>query len=83
VVRELGRHEEHLLLSRPGSVDAIADAIVRLRGDPALAATLSANARRLVEERYTWARAVESLTGVYRSCSTGLQSCRRDDAAIS
>ena len=66
VVRELGRHEEHLLLSRPGSVDAIAEAIMRLRGDPELAATLSSNARQLVEERYTWAHAVASLTALYR-----------------
>ena len=66
VVRELGRHEEHLLLTRPGSVDAIAEAIVRLRGDPALAAMLSSNARRLVEGRYTWERAVRSLIDVYR-----------------
>jgi glycosyltransferase involved in cell wall biosynthesis len=66
VVRELGRHEEHLLLTRPGSVDAIAQAILRLRGDPALAAMLSSNARRLVEERYTWEYAVASLTAVYR-----------------
>jgi len=66
VVRELGRHEEHLLLARPGSVDAIAEAIVRLRGDPTLAATLSSNARQLVEDRYTWAHSVESLTALYR-----------------
>jgi glycosyltransferase involved in cell wall biosynthesis len=66
VVRELGRHEEHLLLTRPGSVDAIAEAIVRLHGDPALAATLSSNARRLVEERYMWEHAVRSLIAVYR-----------------
>jgi glycosyltransferase involved in cell wall biosynthesis len=71
VVGELGRHEEHLLLTRPGSVDAIAEAIVRLRGDPALAATLSSNARRLVEERYTWEHAVRSLTDVYRKVPTG------------
>jgi glycosyltransferase involved in cell wall biosynthesis len=75
VVRELGRHEEHLLLTRPGSVDAIAEAIVRLRGDPALAAALSSNARRLVEERFTWARALTSLTTLYRGF---LQSGVRD-----
>jgi glycosyltransferase involved in cell wall biosynthesis len=66
VVRELGRHEEHLLLCRPGSVDAIAEAIMRLRGDPALAVILSSNARRLVEERFTWAQAVRSLIDEYR-----------------
>ena len=66
VVRELGRHEEHLLLSRPGSVDAIAEAVMRLRCDPALATNLASNARRLVEERYTWTHAVASLIAVYR-----------------
>jgi glycosyltransferase involved in cell wall biosynthesis len=66
VVRELGRNEEHLLLFRPGSVDAIAEAIMRLRADPALAVILSSNARRLVEERYTWPHAVASLTAAYR-----------------
>jgi glycosyltransferase involved in cell wall biosynthesis len=65
VVRELGRHEEHLLLVKPGSVDAIANAIVRLRSDPALAANLAFNARRLIESRYTWAHAVESLIRSY------------------
>jgi glycosyltransferase involved in cell wall biosynthesis len=67
VVRELGRHEEHFLLCRPGSVDAIAEAIVRLRADPALAATLSSNGRSLVEARFTWPQAVASLTAVYRA----------------
>ena len=71
VVRELGAHEEHFLLSKPGSVDAIAQSVVRLRGDPALAAKLSANARRSVVERYTWAHAVASLTAVYRELIHG------------
>jgi glycosyltransferase involved in cell wall biosynthesis len=66
VVRELAAHEQHVLLTRPGSVDSIADAVARLRGDPGLAAKLASNGRRLVEERYTWSHAVASLTDVYR-----------------
>jgi glycosyltransferase involved in cell wall biosynthesis len=80
VVRELGLHEEHLLLCRPGSVAAIAEAIVRLRGDPALAATLSVNARRWVEERYTWAHAVASLSAVYRGIIDRPTSIVRSEA---
>jgi glycosyltransferase involved in cell wall biosynthesis len=67
VVRELGVvHEEHLLLAKPGSVDGIAASITRLRDDPALAEHLGRNARELVEQRFTWTRAVGRLTEVYR-----------------
>ena len=43
---------------------ATADAALLVLGEPAVAATLAANARQLVEHRYTWAaaaRAWESL----------------------
>jgi glycosyltransferase involved in cell wall biosynthesis len=66
VVRELGDDGEHLLLTEPGSVDSVAAAIERLRGDAVLATKLAGNARRLVEQRYTWAHAVDSLTNTYR-----------------
>lgn len=66
VVRELGAHEEHLLLTEAGSVDSLVAAIKRLRDDPALAATVATNARRLIEERYTWTHSVQSLVGHYR-----------------
>ena len=66
VVRQLGTHEEHFLLAKAGSVDLMAGAIQRLRGDPQLASKLASKARRLVEERYTWAHATASLAAVYR-----------------
>jgi glycosyltransferase involved in cell wall biosynthesis len=81
VVRELGQHEEHLLLSKPGSVDAIAKAIARLRCDPALATNLASNARRLVEERYTWTHAVASLIAVYREITDWPASTVHSEAA--
>jgi glycosyltransferase involved in cell wall biosynthesis len=65
VVRELGVTGEHLLMCKPGSVDAIARAISLLRDDPELAGRLGRNARRLVQERYTWKQAVQSLLDVY------------------
>jgi len=36
-------------------------------GDPALGARLGENARRLVEERFTWTHAATALVGVYQS----------------
>jgi glycosyltransferase involved in cell wall biosynthesis len=66
VVWELATHEEHLLLTEPGSVDSMVAAIGRLRGDFALSRRLAASARALIERRYTWRHAVASLVDVYR-----------------
>lgn len=57
------RGGEHLLVA--DGAEAMADAIVRLGEDGTLAARLSANARRLVEERYTWEQSVDRLEQVY------------------
>ncbi len=66
VVRELGHHEEHLLLAKPGSVDAIAAAVLRLAADPILAQSLGRNARRRASESYSWTKAGSLLVNVYR-----------------
>ena len=65
-VRQIGVHEEHFLLTKPGSVDAMVAAIERLRGDPAFGARLGRNARQHIEERFTWAHATAELIRVYR-----------------
>jgi glycosyltransferase involved in cell wall biosynthesis len=65
VVRELGCDGEHFLLVRPGSVDHIAETLLRLRSDPQLAQRISQQARRRIEENYTWERAGESLIACY------------------
>ena len=49
--RELLVDGEHVLLCPPADPRALADAIVRLRDDPALRARLAENARRLFVER--------------------------------
>jgi glycosyltransferase involved in cell wall biosynthesis len=71
VLRCMGLNDEQLILCKPGSVDAIVQAVVRLREDPAWAEVLGRNARRIVEERFTWKHALESLRGVYRDLIGG------------
>lgn len=55
---------EHLLVADGAA--QFAEQVIRLLKDSQLAAKLSENARRLVEERYTWEASVASLEQVYR-----------------
>ena len=57
-------HDEHLLVADDAA--STAAAVVRLVEDGALAERLASNARRLVEQRYTWERGVEALEAAYR-----------------
>jgi glycosyltransferase involved in cell wall biosynthesis len=66
VVREFGRDGEHFLLVRPGSVDHLAETILRLASDPDLAARLGSQARRHTEAHYTWRQAGDELIACYR-----------------
>ncbi len=65
VMRELGRDGEHFLLVRPGSVDHIAETVVKLAAGRDLSRRISKQARRHVEENYTWQRAGEALIASY------------------
>lgn len=65
VVRELGCDGEHFLLVRPGSVDHIAETVLRLWTDRELARRISQQARRHVEENYSWTHAGNSLIACY------------------
>jgi glycosyltransferase involved in cell wall biosynthesis len=51
----------HFLLVKPGSVDQIAQAAIRLAADRSLAAKIGQQARAHVLANYTWERAGESL----------------------
>jgi glycosyltransferase involved in cell wall biosynthesis len=66
VVRELGCAGMHFLLAKAGSVDQITAAALRIHADRELAAHISQQARAQVESCYTWERAGDSLTRVYR-----------------
>jgi len=65
VVRELGCHLEHFLLVKAGSVDEIAQAVLRLAADDALARRISERAREHVFERFTWRHAGDALASAY------------------
>jgi len=65
VVRELGRDGEHFLLVRPGSVDHIAETVLRLGSDRPLGHRIAEQARRHVEANYTWDRARGELIAAY------------------
>jgi glycosyltransferase involved in cell wall biosynthesis len=66
VVRELGSHEEEFLLVKPGSAKDIKEAMLRLYGETGLRERLASNARKRVEDTYTWQQAGEKLVEVYR-----------------
>lgn len=50
--------------------DALVGAVVRLLKDTALQATLSGNGRRLIEQRYSWARVAALYEQLYREVGT-------------
>jgi glycosyltransferase involved in cell wall biosynthesis len=64
VVRTLAGPDEVMLI-RPGSPKAIAEAIKALRADAALGPALSAKARARVERDFPWSRAKEALVSAY------------------
>jgi glycosyltransferase involved in cell wall biosynthesis len=65
VVRELGCSGEHFLLVKPGSVDQIAHALLRLADDPALARRIARQASEHIFQRFTWQHSGESLARAY------------------
>jgi len=61
---EIVRDGQEGLHAREGDPAALAEAIVRMAGDPALRQRLGASARARVVERYSWARHCEQLERV-------------------
>jgi glycosyltransferase involved in cell wall biosynthesis len=66
VVRELGCDGVHFLLVKAGSVDAIAEAVLRLWSDRQLASRISGLARAQVQAKYTWEHAGAALVAAYK-----------------
>lgn len=67
VVRELGNHQEHFWLVKPGSSKAIKDGVLQLCTNSQLAIDISINARQQIENHYTWQQAGNSLVASYQS----------------
>jgi glycosyltransferase involved in cell wall biosynthesis len=63
-VAEVVTDGEAALLTPPGDIDALADAIRRLRDDRALRQRLADNAYALVMERYTWDARAKAILAV-------------------
>jgi glycosyltransferase involved in cell wall biosynthesis/ribosomal protein S18 acetylase RimI-like enzyme len=64
--REVARHQREALLVPPRDPDALAAAISRLAGDPALRERLATAARRRALERFSEAEVAERVVGQYR-----------------
>ncbi|WAM26236.1 glycosyltransferase family 4 protein [Myxococcus sp. NMCA1] len=64
VVSTLAAPDEVMLI-RPGSAKAIAEAVKALREDPTLGPAMSAKARARVERDFPWSRAGEALVSAY------------------
>jgi len=65
--REVARHEREALLVRPRDQEALAAAVLRLAGDPALRERLAAAARRRAVERFSEAAVADRVVGHYRA----------------
>jgi sugar transferase (PEP-CTERM/EpsH1 system associated) len=58
------QEDEHVLVA--GDAEALAEQVMRLLKDPSLRLRLAHNARRLMEDKYTWERSLAMLEEVYR-----------------
>jgi glycosyltransferase involved in cell wall biosynthesis len=65
VVTQLAEPDKEALIVRPGSPKAIKDGVLRLQEDAELGPRLAANARRRVEQHYTWPKAGAQLVAAY------------------
>lgn len=65
VVRELGSDGVHFVLVKPGSVDQIAQAALRISCDRSLAKNLANQARAHILANYTWDRSGDALVRAY------------------
>lgn len=75
VDRNVGR------LVPPRRTDVIAECLEELAADPALRSRLGTEARRRVEEGFTWRRSAEELVGVYRGALEGNDQYKDDRKA--
>jgi glycosyltransferase involved in cell wall biosynthesis len=65
VVRELGTDEVDFLLVKSGSAKSIKDAIFRVHYHPELTQQIVINARKRIEEHYTWQKSGQALIAAY------------------
>ncbi|HEX3844173.1 MAG TPA: glycosyltransferase, partial [Steroidobacteraceae bacterium] len=66
-------HERTGLVVTDGDVSGFADAMLRLAGNPQLAAELGRTARETVAKEFSWERAAEKMEGVYERLAATAQ----------
>jgi glycosyltransferase involved in cell wall biosynthesis len=74
---QIGRVLEHgrsALMVKPGDVQGLADAIIKLADDPALRAKLGANAREDAVNKHTWVKNADRVVEYLKS--SGVQEFR-------
>lgn len=69
-IPHIARHEETALLVPGGDARGIADAVLRLLRDPALARRLATNARELAMSTYTWDVVGPAWVSLYRDITS-------------
>jgi glycosyltransferase involved in cell wall biosynthesis len=62
---EIFEDGEEIVLIKPGNVEELADAILKLIADSELAQRLGANARTKVLSTYTWGKTVVKILEIY------------------
>jgi glycosyltransferase involved in cell wall biosynthesis len=80
--REVARHEQEALLVPPRDPEALAGAVLRLAGDPALRERLAAAARHRARERFSEAAVAHRVAEHYRTLLTGEVHPRPGDPVV-
>lgn len=65
-IPEIVKNNETGLLVPPSDPSSLAEAVLKLHGDPELGVRLGRNGRRCVEERFTWERIAGEFEGAYQ-----------------
>ena len=79
---EAVRHLESALLVPPADPQALAEAILRLLGDPGLAAALARSAQQTAERDFSLARSVERYLALYYALLEGKRDLPAEQAAL-
>lgn len=73
-IREILIHEETALLVPPGDIEALRDALLRLKNDPNLREKLGENARAEAMAKHTWNSRLETISGIFQDLMTGVKT---------
>jgi len=73
---EVVEHGRTGLLVKPGDHRELANAIIELLQDKGLRRSMGAEARRVVEERYSWDVVLDAITGTYEELAEGASERR-------